>query len=68
MGMDSRFARKNRGKRENVKNLLQSNIKSDEFWEKIFDTKENPVIVEKIWEKWDIDPCLLLNNRGEFYE
>jgi len=55
-------------KRENVKNLLQSNIKSDEFWEKIFDTKENPVIVEKIWEKWDIDPCLLLNNRGEFYE
>jgi len=55
-------------KRDDVKNMLQSNIKNEEFWKNTFDLDDNPVIVESIWEKWDIDPHILLDSRGDFYE
>jgi len=55
-------------KRDDVKNMLQSNIKSEEFWKNTFGLTDNPVIVESIWEKWDINPHILLDSGGDFYE
>lgn len=55
-------------KRDEVKNMLQSNIKSEEFWKNTFDLTDNPVIVERVWEKWDINSHILLDSGGNFYE
>ena len=45
-----------------------SNIKSKEFWKNTFGLTDNPVIVESIWERWDINPHILLDSGGDFYE
>lgn len=55
-------------KRDDIKNRLQSNIKSEEFWKNTFGLTDNPVIVESIWERWDINPHILLDSGGDFYE
>ena len=55
-------------KRDDIKNMLQSNIKSKEFWKNTFGLADNPVIVESIWERWDINPHILLDSGGDFYE
>lgn len=55
-------------KRDDVKNMLQSYIKSEKFWKNTFGLTDNPVIVESIWERWNINPHILLDSGGDFYE
>ncbi|HDN83662.1 MAG TPA: type III-B CRISPR module RAMP protein Cmr1 [Candidatus Altiarchaeales archaeon] len=55
-------------KRDDVKNMLQSNIKSEAFWKNTFGLTDNPVIIESIWEMWDINPHILLDSGSDFYE
>jgi len=54
--------------RKDVKELLQSNIKSEDFWKNTFGIDNNPVNVENIWKNWDIKPHDLLESGGELYE
>lgn len=54
--------------RKEIKQLLQVKFKDEDFWKQTFDFIENPVLIESIQEKWDLDPTLLINNRGVFYE
>ncbi len=53
--------------RDDVKTTLKNNLNKEEFWKSCFNISSNPVIIDHIWEKWDINPQLLLEDGGEFY-
>jgi CRISPR-associated protein Cmr1 len=53
--------------REEIKQLLQSNFKNEQFWKGVFSTKENPVNIGSIWECWDPTLDDLVDARSEIY-
>lgn len=54
--------------RDEVKDRLRTNLKSEEFWKDAFGLSESPVLVGKIWEKWEPAPEDFLDLRSGIYD
>jgi len=50
--------------REKVIEIIQKNIKKEDFWKNAFGLDENPVEIDNISEKWNVNPLEILKDGG----
>ena len=48
--------------REGVIKIIQNHIKKKDFWKDAFNLDRNPVDIDNVFEKWDVDPLGILKN------
>jgi CRISPR type III-B/RAMP module RAMP protein Cmr1 len=50
--------------REKVIEIIQNKIKEEDFWKNAFGLDENPVDIDNISEKWNVNPLEILKDGG----